>query len=174
MSRNMMFLSSYSLPGRETLPVAAHPSTRMKLSRVWFPSVLFLSFCTAGFSADVTPVVAGVPNFHEVDANVYRGAQPSLEGFRSLAALGVKTIVDLRGDDQLPGRAERGRGFGPPLYQCSHVRPDGADGRADREYPGDFRRCRHRARFRPLPPRKRPNRNGGGLLSDLPRPLGER
>lgn len=102
MSGNMMFLSSYSLSRRETLRVAAHPITRMKLSRSWLPSVLLLSFCSVAFSADITPIVAGVPNFHEVDANVYRGAQPSLQGFRNLAALGVKTIVDLRGDDRLP------------------------------------------------------------------------
>jgi tyrosine-protein phosphatase SIW14 len=79
-----------------------HQMTRMKLSRLWLPSVLFLGFCSLGFSAELTPAVDGVANFHEVDPNVYRGAQPSLEGFRSLAALGVKTIVDLRGDDRLP------------------------------------------------------------------------
>jgi len=40
--------------------------------------------------------LAGVANFHQVDRNVYRGAQPTAEGFKSLADLGVKTIVDLR------------------------------------------------------------------------------
>ena len=40
---------------------------------------------------------AGVPNFHQVNQNVYRGAQPSKQGFESLASLGVKTIIDLRG-----------------------------------------------------------------------------
>jgi len=38
----------------------------------------------------------GIANFHQVDAHVYRGAQPTAEGFHSLAKLGVKTIVDLR------------------------------------------------------------------------------
>jgi protein tyrosine phosphatase (PTP) superfamily phosphohydrolase (DUF442 family) len=44
------------------------------------------------------PVFAGtkIKNFDQVDAHVYRGAQPSNEGFRYLAKLGVKTIVDLR------------------------------------------------------------------------------
>jgi tyrosine-protein phosphatase SIW14 len=42
---------------------------------------------------------AGVPNFHKVNETVYRGAQPTAEGFRSLAALGVKTVVDLRGSE---------------------------------------------------------------------------
>jgi len=40
---------------------------------------------------------AGVPNFHQVNPNVYRGAQPTEQGFQSLASLGVKTIIDLRG-----------------------------------------------------------------------------
>ena len=43
------------------------------------------------------PQAAGVPNFHQVDEHVYRGAQPTEEGLKSLATLGVKTIIDLRG-----------------------------------------------------------------------------
>ena len=43
--------------------------------------------------------VTGVPNFQTVNSGVYRGGQPSEEGFRSLAAAGVTTIVDLREDD---------------------------------------------------------------------------
>ena len=38
----------------------------------------------------------GVPNFHQVDERIYRGAQPSPEGFQALAKMGIKTIVDLR------------------------------------------------------------------------------
>jgi tyrosine-protein phosphatase SIW14 len=41
----------------------------------------------------------GLPNFHKVDDHVYRGAQPTPEGFRNLANLGVKTVVDLRGPE---------------------------------------------------------------------------
>jgi tyrosine-protein phosphatase SIW14 len=40
--------------------------------------------------------VAGIKNFDQVDAHVYRGGQPTVEGFQNLAKLGVKTIVDLR------------------------------------------------------------------------------
>jgi tyrosine-protein phosphatase SIW14 len=40
--------------------------------------------------------LAGVPNFHQVNDHVYRGAQPTSEGFQSLANLGVKTVIDLR------------------------------------------------------------------------------
>lgn len=38
----------------------------------------------------------GIKNFDQVDAHVYRGGQPSVEGFQYLAKLGVKTIIDLR------------------------------------------------------------------------------
>ena len=40
--------------------------------------------------------VPGIKNFDQVDARVYRGGQPTDEGLRYLAKLGVKTIVDLR------------------------------------------------------------------------------
>jgi tyrosine-protein phosphatase SIW14 len=38
----------------------------------------------------------GVPNFHKVNEQVYRGGQPKDQGWASLAHLGVKTVVDLR------------------------------------------------------------------------------
>ena len=38
----------------------------------------------------------GVPNFHKVSDNLYRGAQPTKEGFRELEKLGIKTVVNLR------------------------------------------------------------------------------
>ena len=41
--------------------------------------------------------VEGIHNFYKVDEHVYRGAQPTDEGFRYLAKIGVKTVIDLRG-----------------------------------------------------------------------------
>jgi uncharacterized protein (TIGR01244 family) len=37
-----------------------------------------------------------IPNFQKVDDHVYRGGQSSNDGFKDLARLGIKTIVDLR------------------------------------------------------------------------------
>jgi len=48
----------------------------------------------SGFAAE--PQAAGVPNFHQVNEHLYRGGQPTEEGFKNLAKLGVKTIIDLR------------------------------------------------------------------------------
>lgn len=53
-----------------------------------------------GLGVTVSPAaslpLAGVPNFYKVDTQVYRGAQPTVEGFVNLAKLGVKTVIDLR------------------------------------------------------------------------------
>jgi tyrosine-protein phosphatase SIW14 len=40
--------------------------------------------------------VAGVSNFQKVNDQVYRGGQPTSDGFKNLAAMGVKTVIDLR------------------------------------------------------------------------------
>ncbi len=39
----------------------------------------------------------GVPDFGEVTPMLYRGAQPTKQGFRNLAAMGINIVVDLRG-----------------------------------------------------------------------------
>ena len=45
----------------------------------------------------------GLPNLCLVEDGLYRGAQPLPEGFRELAAMGVKTVVNLRaGHSDLP------------------------------------------------------------------------
>jgi tyrosine-protein phosphatase SIW14 len=44
------------------------------------------------------PRYAELPNFHKVGERLYRGAQPGKDGVKKLAELGVKTIIDLRGD----------------------------------------------------------------------------
>jgi tyrosine-protein phosphatase SIW14 len=43
--------------------------------------------------------VPGIKNFYQVDQHVYRGAQPTDEGFQYLAKIGVKSVIDLREAD---------------------------------------------------------------------------
>ena len=38
-----------------------------------------------------------LPNFHQVNSKLYRGAQPKVGGLQELADLGIKTVVNLRG-----------------------------------------------------------------------------
>lgn len=67
----------------------------MASSRTFFTGLLIA--CSLPFSL----AFAGseLPNFHEVNDHVYRGAQPTPEGFRNLAKLGIKTVIDLRGPE---------------------------------------------------------------------------
>ena len=50
----------------------------------------------AGALSALAGDVPGIKNFDQVDAHVYRGAQPTKEAFRYLASIGVKTVIDLR------------------------------------------------------------------------------
>jgi protein tyrosine phosphatase (PTP) superfamily phosphohydrolase (DUF442 family) len=44
-----------------------------------------------------TPIVKdGLPNFHKVSEDLYRGAQPTAAGIKQLKDMGIKTIVNLR------------------------------------------------------------------------------
>ena len=36
-----------------------------------------------------------ISNFGQMDQNFYRGARPKSEDFKNLAALGIKTVIDL-------------------------------------------------------------------------------
>lgn len=62
-------------------------------------------FSIPAWAAD--PTAPGVPNFHQVNELIYRGGQPTEHGWSSLAGLGVKTVVDLRREDEHSARAER-------------------------------------------------------------------
>jgi tyrosine-protein phosphatase SIW14 len=52
---------------------------------------------SAGFAAP-SPAsdMQGVRNFRQVDDHVYRGAQPTRDGFANLSKLGIQTVIDLR------------------------------------------------------------------------------
>lgn len=41
----------------------------------------------------------GIDNFGRVNLTYYRGAEPDDDQYATLAALGIRTVVDLRGDD---------------------------------------------------------------------------
>lgn len=67
------------------------------LRKPWVCSVLLLLALSLPFGPAFAGVQApGVSNFQTVNDHVYRGGQPTVEGFKSLAKLGVKTVLDLR------------------------------------------------------------------------------
>ena len=58
-------------------------------------------------SAFAATPTEGLRNFHKVDDHVYRGGQPTAGGFQSLAKLGIKTILDLRGPEHNTAQEKR-------------------------------------------------------------------
>ncbi|HEX4902342.1 MAG TPA: hypothetical protein VFV42_06005 [Acidimicrobiales bacterium] len=57
-------------------------------------STLFFRFATPAAAAQAS----GMANVHPVDDKVIRGAAPSADGLRDLAAAGVTTVIDLRAE----------------------------------------------------------------------------
>jgi tyrosine-protein phosphatase SIW14 len=56
----------------------------------------------AGLAFACSDTPSGTPaigNFHQVDSNLFRGAQPAAQDFQSLARLGIKTVLDLRPEE---------------------------------------------------------------------------
>lgn len=70
---------------------------------VWIPAQKYLWRTPDALSGNQRPSkwaepvsLSGVPNFHRVSTDLYRGEQPTPEGFRNLHAMGIRTIVNLR------------------------------------------------------------------------------
>jgi tyrosine-protein phosphatase SIW14 len=58
-----------------------------------------------------------LPNFHRVGERLYRGGQPKPGGFARLRLLGVKTVVNLRDDDEhARAEGEEARAAGLSYY----------------------------------------------------------
>jgi protein tyrosine/serine phosphatase len=62
-------------------------------------TALLLLLCMTAARAQAEARYPELPNFHQVNAQLYRGAQPRPGGLTQLARLGVKTIINLRADD---------------------------------------------------------------------------
>jgi tyrosine-protein phosphatase SIW14 len=62
-----------------------------------------LAALVLSLSVSTAPALAGnptLPNFHQVNDHVYRGGQPAAEAWPSLAKMGIKTVIDLRREDE--------------------------------------------------------------------------
>ena len=70
------------------------------LSRFYFAVfALVFGLLTVNISAQTSPggfANIKIKNFGQMDTNYYRGGQPKKEDYKSLADLGVKTIIDLQ------------------------------------------------------------------------------
>jgi tyrosine-protein phosphatase SIW14 len=64
------------------------------------PAMLALLVMTGAICAQDETKYKELPNFHRVNATLYRGAQPKEGGFQKLASLGIKTVINLRDADE--------------------------------------------------------------------------
>ncbi len=78
----------------------------MKRFNYWSVIGLILLIATAATAQDAERKYKELPNFHEVNAKVFRGGQPHPGGFQKLTQLGIKTIINLRDDDALAAEEE--------------------------------------------------------------------
>ncbi|HEY0099256.1 MAG TPA: tyrosine-protein phosphatase [Pyrinomonadaceae bacterium] len=67
-------------------------------------AILALSVVSFAQSAQASFPNVKIKNFGQMDERFYRGAQPKENDYRSLAELGVKTVIDLRNDAKDYGR----------------------------------------------------------------------
>jgi tyrosine-protein phosphatase SIW14 len=82
-------------------------------------AILLATFALATL-AQVEPRYAELPNFHQVNQQLYRGGQPKDGGLRKLKDLGVKTIVNLRGEDaHTRAESEEAHSLGLRYYSIS-------------------------------------------------------
>jgi uncharacterized protein (TIGR01244 family) len=66
-------------------------------NRVVAAVIALVFLASAGFAQDAFRYKE-LPNFHRVNERLYRGGQPRRGGMDRLAQLGIKTVIDLRGD----------------------------------------------------------------------------
>jgi uncharacterized protein (TIGR01244 family) len=62
--------------------------------------LLFISACLVPSPAGQTLRTQELPNFHQVNSQLYRGGQPKSGSIKRLAQMGIKTIVNLRGTNE--------------------------------------------------------------------------
>lgn len=64
--------------------------------------ILFLALVSNGLAQSApSSENKDLPKLFEVNSNLYRGGQPSEQGVMRLRAMGVKSIINLRGEDAL-------------------------------------------------------------------------
>ena len=66
-------------------------------------AVVILLAATASLAQELS--YSELPNFSKVSERLYRGGQPKTGGVKKLAEMGIKTIINLRGTDEMT-RAE--------------------------------------------------------------------
>jgi tyrosine-protein phosphatase SIW14 len=71
---------------------------RTQLAAVCAMSLAALTPALAQSGTASKPRVQGIVNFGQIDHAYYRGGEPNGQGVKGLAALGIKTVIDLQTD----------------------------------------------------------------------------
>ena len=65
--------------------------------RQWQALLVAMAVLSLVIAAQENREYPELPNFHQVNENLYRGAQPHSGGLKKLSELGIKTVINLRG-----------------------------------------------------------------------------
>jgi protein tyrosine phosphatase (PTP) superfamily phosphohydrolase (DUF442 family) len=72
--------------------------TQRSFRRIPFIVVTILALTIISQAQQVTEVKIKIKNFGQMDDRFFRGAQPKEDDYKDLAALGIKTVIDLQDD----------------------------------------------------------------------------
>ena len=67
---------------------------------IWLTILLFSAVSFAQTAPQVKFQKIKIKNFGQMDERFFRGAQPKEDDYKDLAALGIKTVIDLRDDPE--------------------------------------------------------------------------
>jgi protein tyrosine/serine phosphatase len=91
-----------------------------RLSRAFVPALLLglaLAIPAGAQTGGNAPSSIRIDNFGRVDATYYRGAQPEGRDYADLAALGVKSVINLTSDDAKANEKTMVEGSGMKYFQ---------------------------------------------------------
>lgn len=100
----------------------------------WIGLLFFIGGCLIFMPVGQTNSKQELPNFHQVNPQLYRGGQPKAGSLKRLAQLGIKTIVNLRGTnesnqtEETEARAVGLRYFSTPLREWARPTDEQVDG----------------------------------------------
>jgi len=69
--------------------------------------VCLLALLVSTSAAQSAATYKELPNFHQVSEKLYRGGQPLGGGMKKLSELGIKSVINLRGEDDLSRQEQK-------------------------------------------------------------------
>src|SRR5262249_10638173 len=89
---------------------------------ITFLVVVFPAIMTASSVADI-PLKNDIPRFSMLAEGIYRGGQPTAKGFQFLKDKGIKTIINLRAEDNSEAKTVEKLGMRYFQFAIAEVRP---------------------------------------------------